>query len=258
MSIKTLSRGLLLSALVVIPQALAKNVEHTFSGSPGGTLELHTQVGRISIETHNRDEIFVEVSIDGEKEDEFTVDYDHNGSDLSITGEWESKNRWGGNRLHVEFIITVPTEFNVELHTAGGHIDAEDLRGDVYARTSGGAISVGNIEGDVDLKTSGGSIRTDDIYGQIDAHTSGGSINVTFAKQPPEDATLRTSGGSINAKFPANVQINLDASTSGGRVSTEFDVDGRIKKRSIKGKINGGGPEISLHTSGGSVHVDKI
>ena len=258
MSIKTLCGAMLLSSLLVIPQALAKTVERTFSASPGGTLELDTQVGAIGIKTHDSDEILVKVYIDGENEDEFTLDFDHNGSDLKITGEREGKNWWGGNRIRVEFAITVPKEFDVDLHTAGGRIETDDLQGNVYARTSGGSISVGNIEGNVDLKTSGGSIRTEDIYGEIDADTSGGSINVTFAKQPTKDATLRTSGGSINAKFPANVQIDLDASTSGGRVSTEFNVDGRIKKRSIEGEINGGGPEISLHTSGGSVRVDKI
>lgn len=258
MSIKTLCSAVLLTTLIVIPQAQARTVERTFSASSGGTLDLHTQVGNISIETHADNEIYVEVAIDGDNEDEFTVDFDHNGSDLSITGEREGKNWWGGNRVRVDFTITVPKQFNVELHTAGGRIQTDDLSGDVFARTSGGAISVGNIDGDVDLKTSGGSIRTEDIYGEIDAHTSGGSIDVTFARQPTEDASLRTSGGSINARFPENVQIDINASTSGGRVSTEFDVDGRIKKRSIEGEINGGGPEISLHTSGGSVRVDKI
>jgi uncharacterized membrane protein len=139
----------------------------------------------------------------------------------------------------------------------GGKIEIEDLIGNVDANTSGGSIKVGNVEGDVDLHTSGGSIRTKNIKGEIDAHTSGGSIDVTFAQQPMNDASLTTSGGSIEATFPADVAIDIDASTSGGRVRSEFDVSGRVKKKSIRGQINGGGPEIELRTSGGSISIEK-
>jgi len=41
-------------------------------------------------------------------------------------------------------------------------------------------------------------------------------------------------------------------------VSSEFSVDGEIKKRSIRGAINGGGPELVLKTSGGSVRIKEI
>ncbi len=258
MSTKTLCSAVLLFSLIAIPQALAKTVERRFDSSPGGTLEVDTQVGSITVESHDSNEILVEIEIDGDREDEFSLDFDHDGADLRIFGQREGENWWGSNRVRVHFLITVPKEFDVELQTAGGRIETADLTGDVDARTSGGSIQVGNVKGDVELKTSGGSIRTDDIYGEIDAHTSGGSINVTFARQPEEDAKLETSGGSITARFPADVAIDLDASTSGGRVSSDFDVNGRIKKRSIEGEINGGGPRVRLHTSGGSVRVEKI
>ena len=81
---------------------------------------------------------------------------------------------------------------------------------------------------------------------------------MTFAQQPQEDASLTTSGGSITARLPSDVAIDIDASTSGGRVKSEFDVSGKVKKQRIRGKINGGGPELELHTSGGSVRVEKI
>ncbi|GGW96464.1 DUF4097 family beta strand repeat-containing protein [Alteromonas halophila] len=260
MTITALCRTALLSALLLTPEAFARQIERTFNASPGGTLEVQTQTGSIHVQTHDRNEILVDIEIEGDDEDDFSLEFEHEGDDLTIIGEKESTGSgwWGGNRLRASFTITVPRTFDLDLHTAGGRIETEDLKGDVYARTSGGSIIIGNIEGDVDLRTSGGSIRTEDIVGEIDAHTSGGSIDVTFAKQLTQDATLRTSGGSIKARLPEDVQIDLDASTSGGRVTTEFNVDGRIKKRSIDGEINGGGPRLTLQTSGGSVRVDKI
>nr|WP_281285031.1 DUF4097 family beta strand repeat-containing protein [Colwellia demingiae] len=108
------------------------------------------------------------------------------------------------------------------------------------------------------MKTSGGSLDLDNIIGKIDAHTSGGSIELKLPKNPTKDSKVKTSGGSITAHLAKNVAVNLSAKTSGGRVSSEFTVDGKITKRSIKGTINGGGPELVLKTSGGSVRIKEI
>ena len=115
-----------------------------------------------------------------------------------------------------------------------------------------------DVVGDIDIKTSGGALDITDVKGNIDGHTSGGGINLRLSAQPDEDVSLRTSGGSINAMFPETIKIDLEASTSGGRVKSEWPVDGSVSKREIEGKINGGGPQVDLKTSGGSIHVEKI
>jgi DUF4097 and DUF4098 domain-containing protein YvlB len=235
----------------------AGDVYETISAEPGETLTLRTDSGSIEVDTHDENSVFVDVSISGKNEEDFEVSVERRGNEVLVTGERTHSQGWNWNGPRVKFRITVPEEFDLELKTAGGKIEIEDLIGDIDANTSGGSIKVGNIEGDVDLHTSGGSIRTDNINGEIDAHTSGGSIDVTFAKQPENDASLTTSGGSIEATFPEDVAIDIDASTSGGRVSSDFEINGRVKKKSIRGEINGGGPEIELRTSGGSISIEK-
>ncbi|TRY28895.1 DUF4097 family beta strand repeat-containing protein [Aliiglaciecola sp. M165] len=236
----------------------AETLRETFSAQSGGELYLRTDVGRLTIDTHSSNEVILEVQVKGEDADDFELTHDVNGDRINVYGKVEGRKGWGWNRqLKVEFRVTVPKEFNLEMHTSGGSIDIEDLIGNVDAHTSGGSIDVGNIQGDVTLKTSGGSIQTEEIHGEIDAHTSGGSIRVTMTKQPTKDAELSTSGGSITAYLMEDIQIDIDASTSGGRVRSDFDVDGRVKKQSIRGEINGGGPRLELHTSGGSVSIKK-
>jgi hypothetical protein len=55
--------------------------------------------------------------------------------------------------------------------------------------------------------------------------------------------------------------VDIDAQTSGGRVSTDFPVaaviQGEQKRTEIRGKVNGGGPLLTAHTSGGSVRLQK-
>jgi hypothetical protein len=55
--------------------------------------------------------------------------------------------------------------------------------------------------------------------------------------------------------------VDVDASTSGGRVSSDLPVvttvQGEQKKNELRGKINGGGPLVKAHTSGGNVRIEK-
>ncbi|WP_034474754.1 DUF4097 family beta strand repeat-containing protein [Aestuariibacter salexigens] len=259
LSIKqSLATPIALGAVLLLAStaSLARTINETFSVLPGGELYLQTASGSIDVETHNSDEILVDVQISGNSADEFDVTFDHNASDLKVIGEFDGGFQYGwGRSIRVEYTIRVPEQYNVNLNTSGGSISVEDLRGNIEADTSGGSINIGRVIGNVDVRTSGGSIRTEQIEGQIDANTSGGSIHVEFAKQLTADAGLFTSGGSITAYLPDDIAIDIDASTSGGSVKSDFDVDGVTKKRRISGKINGGGPELTLRTSGGTVRI---
>ncbi|GEA08244.1 hypothetical protein KUL42_30050 [Alteromonas sp. KUL42] len=243
----------LLTLLCISLSVQAKTIERSFETVSGNTLHVRTDAGSINIDTHNKDQILVNVSIDGEDEN-FEVEFDEHSEGLKISGKRDSSWGWN-NRLRVRFDITVPKQYELDLDTSGGKIEISDITGNIEVRTSGGAIEVGSVIGDVELDTSGGSIKTAAIEGEINAHTSGGSVEVVFAKQPTKNARLHTSGGSIRASFPSNIAIDIDASTSGGRVHSDFTVDGKVKKQSIRGAINGGGPKVALHTSGGSIRI---
>jgi DUF4097 and DUF4098 domain-containing protein YvlB len=200
------------------------------------------------------------------------------------------------NRLNVKFIVSVPEIYNIKLRTSGGGISVEDIEGEVkiktsggglnlhdikgpvWGKTSGGSIQIGEVDGQVDVETSGGSIKIESAQGTVDAHTSGGSITVNevmgtinantsggsikahISQQPESDCRLSTSGGSVTVYLADDIAVNVDAGTSGGSVHTDFPVTikGKINKRHLKAKINGGGPLLYLHTSGGSIYIKEM
>ncbi len=199
------------------------------------------------------------------------------------------------NKLNVKFEITVPEQYNVDLNTSGGGIGVDDLNGFVDAKTSGGGLTFGNITGDingktsgggitigkcdgdidvhtsgggikidkckgsVEAKTSGGGITVNEVYGTINASTSGGSVFASILEQPMKNCSLTTSGGGITVKLAENISVNLNAKTSGGSVSTDFPitVKGKMERSKLSGKINGGGPDLYLRSSGGSIHIEE-
>lgn len=150
---------------------------------------------------------------------------------------------------------------NVNLKTSGGGLQLGEIQGDVDARTSGGSIRADKLTGKSFLKSSGGGIHVSEIKGQIEAFTSGGGITASLIAQPTGDCTFKTSGGSITVALDAKGSVDVDARTSGGRVSSDLPVtiviQGGQNKNELQGKINGGGPLIVAHTSGGNVRLQK-
>jgi len=214
---------------------------------------------------------------------------------MTLEYKKERFNFWDtvGRYLKVRIYVTVPQKYNIDLRTSGGSIEVDDLEGRVRSRTSGGSlrfgqiigpvdgktsggsitlegckgdadvttsggsIRIGKVDGDVRAHTSGGGITVDEVMGVIDGKTSGGSITARLSKQPADDCSLKTSGGSITVHLDPEVKVYVDAKTSGGRVSTDFPVTirGELSKRALRAKINGGGPELYLRTSGGSINI---
>ncbi len=236
-----------------------KDITERFSVNSGGTLTLESDSGSIKIRSHN--EQVVEVNVENPSESRgFVVNFKQSGDDVSVIGESEQRNWWGwwGSSNRIKYVVYVPQNYNLKLKTGGGSIDISDLEGDIVARTSGGSIKLGKITGDVKVRTSGGSIKVDEVAGLIDASTSGGSVRATLTQQPTQDSRLTTSGGSVTAYLAKGIAVDVVAKTSGGSVSSEFKVNGYLSKRKIEGEINGGGPELYLRTSGGSVRIKEL
>ncbi|HQU72662.1 MAG: DUF4097 family beta strand repeat protein [Calditrichaeota bacterium] len=261
---------LLLTALLVLPalsqdEELQEVIDKTFEVRAGGKLYIDSDRGSIEVRSRNTDQLSVRVVRRPQawsEEDElemlrnFRIKFEQSGNTVSITGtnlQRRSGNWWNNKKMKVEFEVTVPEEFNLDLRTAGGSIEVGDIRGDVeittaggslrlghisgktYAKTAGGSISLAGGDGDAMLKTAGGSINVGKVKGNVDANTAGGSITIDGAGG---NVDAHTSGGSIKVM---EVLGDINAKTSGGSVLAY-----------IYGQPRG---NCSLGTSGGSVTV---
>jgi hypothetical protein len=205
---------------------------------------------------------------------EYNLNLYTSGGSISVDDiEGEVNSKTSGGSLHFGSIIGPVVgntsggsitlkgcEGDANIHTSGGSITIGEVTGNVDAKTSGGSIKIDKAQGNITARTSGGSIRVDEVMGTIDASTSGGSVSALISKQPKENCTLKTSGGSVNVQLAENIAVDLNASTSSGRVNSELDilVQGTVGKGKLIGKVNGGGPELYLRTSGGNINIKKL
>lgn len=151
------------------------------------------------------------------------------------------------------------TSASANFVTTGGAIDIGEVEGEASAKTTGGSITLASAGGAIAARTSGGSIRIASAGDAIDAKTAG-SIQATFVAQPTVPSGLATTGGSIQVRLAPNVAVDVHAKTSGGRVRLEegIRVEGEVERRRLSGTINGGGPSLSLRTSGGSIVLQPL
>lgn len=144
-----------------------------------------------------------------------------------------------------------------DVHTSGGSIKLGDVDGTVEAVTSGGSIEIARAQGSVTARTSGGSISIEEAMGDLEARTSGGSITAALGTQPKGDCYLGTSGGNVTVYLARGLGFDLDAKASGGRVTSDMEVTvrGTIGKDALRGRLNQGGPKLTLRTSGGGIRI---
>jgi DUF4097 and DUF4098 domain-containing protein YvlB len=188
-----------------------------------------------------------------------------------LTGDTQANTSGGGLRFaHLHGGLDATTsggsihltdgEGTLKVHTSGGGIDVATGSGSLEATTSGGGIRVKDFNGPTRVNTSGGGLSLEHLVGEVHGSTSGGSIHAVLSAPLGEATKLTTSGGGITVRLPENEAFNLDASTSGGSVRSEFPVAsiGKAGHSHLKGTVNGGGKSVVLHTSGGSIQVNRL
>lgn len=223
--------------------------------------------------------------------EDFKIDISQSGSTVYAKAERDgSISGWFGSSASVSFTVYVPNKTSCDLNTSGGSIRLSGVTGTQDVKTSGGSLNLKDLTGSVEAKTSGGSIKVDQYAGMLHAQTSGGSIHLTDARGTLQVHTsggsihlentggsieastsgggihakvsglekylrLKTSGGSITASIPGGLGLDLDL--RGNRVNTKLvNFNGEAEKDRIRGKMNGGGIEVVMSTSGGSVNLD--
>jgi DUF4097 and DUF4098 domain-containing protein YvlB len=161
---------------------------------------------------------------------------------------------------------------DIDLSTSGGNVDAENcsgrltlgtsggnmyltqLKGTIRATTSGGSVKGDHVSGDLATHTSGGNITLKDLTGGVDASTSGGSMDVVIT-DVSKSIRLSNSGGNITLQLPKNKGMDLRLTADNIRSETISNFKGTQDKERIDGSVNGGGSQVRVNASSGTIRL---
>jgi len=149
----------------------------------------------------------------------------------------------------------------IRLQTGSGDVRAREIAGPVRGGAGSGNIEVEETgSGDIDLHTGSGNITARGIQGAFRADA--GSGDITAEGTQTGSWGIRTGSGNVHVRLPANAAFDADISTSSGTLDVDapltMTVQGRVQesRKSIHGKVRGGGPLLSLRTGSGDIHIE--
>lgn len=165
---------------------------------------------------------------------------------------------WGGNS---DLVITVPRRSSLQLKCLNG-----------------GDITVEGVEGEIDTDDLNGSITLRNVSGSVLAHSLNGTVLATLDRiDSSKPMSFSTLNGDIDVTLPDSTRASVRMKTDNGEIFSDFDVkmsatsnamakdsgrqpDGRYRvrfDRSLRGTINGGGPEYQFTSFNGRIYIRK-
>lgn len=149
----------------------------------------------------------------------------------------------------------------MRFQAGSGNIRGRELSGPAKVKAGSGDIEIEETgAGDVEIRTGSGNITANGIDGSFHAEAGSGDIH---GKGVPKNMwSVRTGSGNVTLNVPADAAFDVDVSSSSGSVTmghpVTTTVQGRIQesRKSVVGKVHGGGPMISVHTGSGDVRVE--
>ena len=154
----------------------------------------------------------------------------------------------------------------MQLQTSDGSVDVSDVNGAVRLKASDGSIQLHNITGSLESRSSDGRVQIDGQFTGVQVHTSDGSLDLTLNEGTKLSTASRveSSDGRVMVRLPRSLPADLEVHTGDGRIQCDLPLvmDGYNSKsdsgHNLRGRINGGGVPLTIHTSDGNVTIASL
>lgn len=151
---------------------------------------------------------------------------------------------------------------NLQVHAGDGSVTLEDVEGALHLRTSDGNVAVRQAKGTLDARASDGRMTIDGQFSAVQLHSSDGSVDLTLAQgsQLTAPSQIESSDGSVNLRVPHTLAADLELSTSDGHLdcTLPLTMDHYDSSHLVRGRLNGGGTPLAIHTSDGNVKIEAL
>jgi len=230
----------------------------------GETFSLDNVNGKVTVATWTESKVeikAVKVARDSDKDlKDVEIRVEASAGLVSVKAIWP-KHR-SDFHVKVDFDVKVPEGVHLKgIETVNGDVEVTGTFASGEVETTNGGITAAGVKGPLAVSTTNGGIKISRQEGKLTAETTNGSIRleqVTFK----DGLRAETTNGSITLAMQGagEINANLVAETTNGSVSVDFPVTLKNLRQSrhlIEAQVGQGGPEISLHTTNGSITITK-
>ena len=262
--------------------AHADDYEKAFTVSNRASVRIDTDDGSVNVSTGDTKQVEFRVEYHGYVLNKsLEIESNQHGDEVELKARiphgWHFSIGMS-RRLHIE--VRMPKDADLQVRTGDGSIKANNVNGTIDLHSGDGSLTVGSLKGSIRLHTGDGSIDASDLDGKCDA-TSGdgrirlagrfdvlsarsgdGSVGVEALHGSKLDSgwSITSGDGSIDVAVPADLPANIEASSGDGRITSDIPItmEGVMSKSRVRGKMNGGGSTLTIHTGDGSIHLKQV
>ena len=128
-------------------------------------------------------------------------------------------------------------------------------------RVTNGVVTAKRFSGHLIATSTNGGIVGEELGGKLEARSTNGTVRISLQEVAPAGVSLRTTNGRVDLSLPASAKADLSAECRNGAVSVEgltIEPFGEQSRRSVHGKLNGGGASIDVQTTNGAVRIRSL
>jgi DUF4097 and DUF4098 domain-containing protein YvlB len=262
--------GLVLSGLVCSWGALPARADdwsktYTLTGKPD--LRVETSDADIHVSTWDQNTIDAKVTTTRYKigEDGIRIEEHQTGNVVEIDVHYPHHGvtiNWGNSSTHhVDIDIHMPREGRVDLHTGDGKIEIGNFKGEMLLSSGDGSQEIDAVDGKLRASTGDGHIRANGRFDELDLKTGDGRVEARAAAGSALATgwRLESGDGTVTLEVPENLAADVDLHTGDGHIDLDMPVttEGKIREGQVRGKLNGGGNLLVIHTGDGSIRLRK-
>jgi DUF4097 and DUF4098 domain-containing protein YvlB len=169
---------------------------------------------------------------------------------------------WGNHGSHrVDIDIHMPREGRVDLRTGDGKIELGNFKGEMQLRSGDGSQEVDGVDGKLRAMTGDGHIRANGRFDELDLKTGDGRVDAraTAGSALATGWRLESGDGTVTLEVPDNLSADVELHTGDGHIDLDMPITtaGKIREGEVRGKLNGGGNLLVIHTGDGSIRLRK-
>jgi DUF4097 and DUF4098 domain-containing protein YvlB len=251
-------------SVALAPLARAEEWSKTFTITGKPDLRVETSDANIRVDTWDENKIEARVTTERYKIGEGGIKiYDHQtGDSVLLEVRFPHHNfvvQVGTPRVDIE--IHMPREGRVNLRTGDGHIRLGNFKGNMELQSSDGHQDIDSVDGALRTHAGDGHIRAAGRFDALQISTGDGRIEAHALAGSTTGSSwdLHAGDGSVTLRLPANFAADVDLRTGDGHITLDLPVtvEGQLGKKNIRGKLNGGGNLLTIHTGDGSIRLEK-
>lgn len=148
----------------------------------------------------------------------------------------------------------------VEINSTSGSINIENCEAvEAKFESTSGTIKLNNFDGEyIESDTTSGSQKYSNCFcDYFNLESTSGSITLELTEAPLASSSIESTSGSIKLYIPKEKSFDLVYETNSGSLNDNFNDNKFSPRHEYRNSYFGGGPEIKVETSSGSLEIDE-